>query len=190
MFARFYHLEKLWSQAWSSSLNSSFFGGPVLGLIEKWDGELFPCVTIILMLWRENLNVPSSEAITTPKLTDSKKSKTLFLKTWIIGYAISTFRFVFKKIRPGGLVTVPQDRFHFPSVSLKIQRLSKKQFISLPSRHIKKMKITCISNFYVTLVGFLQPNIKIVSNIKISFGMLSKWNKSWNSEFEPDTNTC
>lgn len=70
---------------------------PIPGLIEKWDGELFPYVITILMLWRENLNVPSSEAIMTPKLTDSKKLKILFLRTWIIGYAISTFRFVFKK---------------------------------------------------------------------------------------------
>lgn len=105
--------------------------GPVPASIEKWDGELFPCVTTILMLWKENLNVPSLEAITTPKLIDSKKLKILFLKTWITGYAISTFRFVFKKNRPVGLVTVPQNRFHFPSVSLKNNTIFPKS--SLPT---------------------------------------------------------
>lgn len=70
---------------------------PIPGLIGKWDGELFPYVITILMLSKENLNVPSSEDIMTPKLTDSKKLKILFLRTWTTGYAISTFRFVFKK---------------------------------------------------------------------------------------------
>lgn len=95
-FARMLQLERMESLARYFCLSSFFFVGPILALTEWWAGELSLYVTIIWTQWKESLNVPFSEVITTPKLIGSKKLKIWFHLIWIIGSATSIFRLVWK----------------------------------------------------------------------------------------------